>query len=81
MPDPNLIDNERTKLLANALDRAATAIFTVGIVTPCVSWFFDLQGVRNALGELGLISFVAVSFFATAGLHLLGRSALGELRS
>ena len=30
----SLTYNEQTKLLANALDRASTACFTVGIVTP-----------------------------------------------
>jgi hypothetical protein len=77
---PDLIDNERTKLLAGALDRASTSIFTVGIVTPSVSWWFDLQGVRATLGPGGLLAFVAVSFLAAAALHLLARSVLGGLK-
>jgi hypothetical protein len=77
---PDLIDNERTKLLAGALDRASTSIFTVGIVTPSVSWWFDLQGVRAALGPGGLLAFVAVSFLAAASLHMLARSVLGDLK-
>jgi mannitol/fructose-specific phosphotransferase system IIA component (Ntr-type) len=76
----DLIDNERTKLLANALDRASTAVFTVGVITPCVSYFFNLQEVREALGPVGLAAFVALSFLSSAGLHLLARSVLGDLR-
>jgi hypothetical protein len=33
-----LVANERTKLLANALDRASTSCFTVGIATPLAGW-------------------------------------------
>lgn len=75
-----LVDNERTKLLAGALDRASTAIFTVGIVTPSASYFFDLQGTRATMGLLGLGGFVVLSFLTAIGLHLLARSVLGELR-
>ena len=32
------IANERTKLLANALDRASTACFTVGVAAPFAAW-------------------------------------------
>ena len=80
MPDPVLIANERTKLLANALDRAATSIFTVGLLTPSVSWWLDFQGLRTALGEIGLLAFLTVSFSAAVSLHLLARSVLGDLQ-
>jgi hypothetical protein len=30
----SLVHNERLKLLANAFDRASTACFTIGVVTP-----------------------------------------------
>ena len=55
-------------------------MFTVGILTPAVSYFFNLQNVRYALGPGGLAAFVALSFLATAGLHLLARSVLGDLQ-
>jgi hypothetical protein len=38
----SLIDNERTKLLANALDRASTACFTVGILTPAAGYLYNI---------------------------------------
>ncbi len=33
---------EQTKLLANALDRASTACFTVGIATPLAGYAYNL---------------------------------------
>lgn len=75
----HLVENERTKLLAGALDRASTAVFTVGIITPVVSWFFNLQNIRDALGPGGLALFVVLSFSVSAGLHLLARRVLGDL--
>lgn len=44
----SLIDNERTKLLANALDRASTACFTVGILTPTAGFLADYHRRRLA---------------------------------
>ena len=50
-----LVDNERVKLLAGALDpRLYTTVFTAGIVKPVVSYFFNLQNVRDTLGSEGL---------------------------
>ena len=40
----SLIHNERTKLLANALDRASTASFTVGVLVPIVAASVELPG-------------------------------------
>lgn len=37
-----LIDNERTKLLANSLDRPSTACFTVGVATPLAGYLYGL---------------------------------------
>jgi hypothetical protein len=39
------IDNERTKLLANALDRASTACLTVGVVAPFAAALYNFGGV------------------------------------
>ena len=75
-----IVDNERAKLLAGTLDRASTAMFTVGILTPSVSYLFNLQNIRDTLGLPGLVAFVALSLAATIGLHLLARRVLGDLR-
>jgi hypothetical protein len=38
----SVIDNERTNLLANALDRASTACFTVGVATPMAGYLYGV---------------------------------------
>jgi hypothetical protein len=65
------VHNERTKLLANALDRASTTCFTVGIVTPGAGYLYNVSGFRSAVG-LGIV--------AAVFLHLAARRALGGLR-
>ena len=39
----SLIDNERTKLLANALDRASTASLALGVFAPVAAAFYGAQ--------------------------------------
>lgn len=75
-----LIRNERTKLLANALDRASTACFTVGIATPVAGYIYNISSLRENLpvwtmigGGIGWIS-------ACVLLHLLARRTLGGLK-
>ena len=36
------VRNEQKKLLANALDRASTACFTVGIATPVAGYLYNI---------------------------------------
>ncbi len=43
----SLIHNERTKLLANALDRTSTACLAVGLIAPVVG-----NGVETNLGAV-----------------------------
>ena len=70
------MDNERTKLAANALDRASTASLAVGIIAPFAAL---LQG-QPPIPLLG----VAVSFVgwlaAAIVLHLGARRVLGGLK-
>lgn len=40
----SLIQNERTKLTANALDRASTACLTVGALGPAAASLYGLDG-------------------------------------
>ena len=74
-----LIHNERTKLLANALDRVSTALLAGGIVTPAVGYFYRLNG-ATALSPGLLVALFYVWFFCGVGLHLGGRRVLGRLR-
>lgn len=75
----NQIENERTKLLATALNTAATSCFTVGIATPIAGYVYNLGNLQTiltpyvlALGVLGWLS-------AAVLLHLLARHILKRL--
>lgn len=73
----SLIHNEKTKLLANALDRASTACFSVGVLVPIVATMAGLPG--YGIGwPLALLSLSWL--LATLVLHLLARRVLGRLR-
>jgi hypothetical protein len=75
----SLIPNERTKLLANALDRASTACFTVGIATPAAGFLYNIGGLREGLGWPILAVGFAGWFSGALALHLIARRALGRL--
>jgi len=68
----SLIHNERTKLLANALDRTSTAAIAVGLIAPLVGNGFA----RN----LGAAAGVMIWLFAAVALHLMARHVLGALK-
>jgi hypothetical protein len=70
-----LIENERTKLLANAFDRASTACLTVGIAAPAAGYIYGI----NQLSGLFWISVVFVWLGVAIGLHLIARYTLGAL--
>ena len=74
----NLVRNERTKLLANALDRASTACLVVGILAPVSSSLLG-AGPSGPLGGL-VLSFVGWTGTAVV-LHLGARRLLGDLVS
>lgn len=74
-----LVWNERTKLLANALDRASTACLAVGILTPLGSSLLGLEAARPTAGG-HLLSFAAWTVTAVM-LHLAARCLLGDLVS
>ena len=73
------ISDERTKLLASALDRASTACFTVGIVTPLAGYIYDVSGFRSAVSPaiflLGMVGWLVAAIV----LHLGARIVLGRL--
>lgn len=75
----SLHHNERTKLLANALDRASTASLTVGVLAPVAAAFYNVGGNRVSTGTLILGAVVWI--LAAVSLHLLARWALGDLKS
>lgn len=75
----SLIENERTKLLANALDRASTACLAVGVFGPTAATLYEIGTAAHTRGIL-LLSGGAAWLFLAAVLHLLARRVLGDLK-
>ncbi|WP_200290673.1 hypothetical protein [Rhodospirillum rubrum] len=74
-----LIENERTKLLANALDRASTACLAVGVFGPTAATLYNLGDITYPRGIiLATGGFIWLS--AAVTLHLLARRSLGGLQ-
>lgn len=72
----SLIHNAQTKLLANALDRASTALVTVGVVTPVAGYLYGVA--RPSVLFLAAAGYIW--FFAAVSLHLAARRLLGRLK-
>lgn len=70
---------EQTKLLANALDRASTACFTVGIATPVAGYVYTVSNFRALASATELALGVLVWFLGCVGLHLAARRVLRGL--
>ena len=75
----SLIRNERLKLSANAVDRASTACFTVGIATPAAGYLYNVGGLRESL-SLTVVALGFVGWFGAAvALHLMARRTIRRL--
>lgn len=75
----DLVEIERAKLLANALDRAPTACFTVGVIAPTAA---ALYGAGSFIpGPLLTVVIAAGWILAGLALHWTARLVLGALRS
>ncbi len=70
-----LIRNERTKLLANALDRVSTACVAVGIFAPFGAAMWDFASTPTWTGVFS----ASVWISAAIALHMGARSVLGGL--
>lgn len=75
----SIIENERTKLLANALDRASTACFTVGVATPIAGYLYGVISFAAPFGYWLFLTAVGWLVIAIA-LHLLARRILKGLK-
>lgn len=73
----SLIHNERTKLLANSLDRASTGCVVAGLITPAASLAkIDIQPTGLTASTMaGTI----IWLFAAVVLHWIARRILGGL--
>lgn len=76
-----LVRNEQKKLLANALDRASTACFTVGIATPVAGFLYNIGNLGVAISGGRLAAGIALWLFSAIALHLLARRVLKGLMS
>lgn len=73
-----LVDNERTKLLANALDRASTASLTVGVLAPIAAVFYNLSATDT---PTWVFVVGGVTWFSAAiALHFIARMVLKGLQ-
>jgi hypothetical protein len=73
-----LVENERTKLLANALDRASTACVTVGVLAPVAALAYGVPA--GGPQPLTLVFGAWVWLSAGIALHFVARATLGMLR-
>jgi len=69
-----LIDNERVKFVAAALDRASTGCYVIGVLGP-ISGFYQGQHIPAWPDFVGL----AAWFVAGLALHLAGYWLIGNL--
>ena len=74
----SLIENERTKLLAGALDRASTACITVGLLAPVAAVLYGATGAL--LAPVGFAVISSAWFLMAVVLHLTARRILGGLK-
>ena len=75
----SLIFNGRTKLLATALNTAATSCFTVGIATRLAGYIYTF-GNRQGTLDFRVLCFGAFGWLAAAILlHILAPRILGRL--
>jgi hypothetical protein len=76
----SLIENERTKLTANALDRASTACLTVGVFGPVVATLYNFGGANALITSPLLIGGSLLWIVAAILLHWMARRVLGRLK-
>lgn len=73
------IRNEQTKLLAAALNTAATSCFTVGVATPIAGYLYNVSNLQASL-PLGTLVAGGIAWLAAAViLHLIARRILRGL--
>jgi hypothetical protein len=74
-----MIQNEQTKLLVNALDRASTACVTVGVLAPVAAILYGASGTSFGFWAFALGGVIWLS--AALALHLVARMVLEGLKS
>jgi hypothetical protein len=72
-----LVANERTKLLANTVDRACTSCVTIGVLAPVAGFVYNVVGTQ--IGPFQLLFGAALWIAAAVALHLVARFVLKDL--
>ena len=74
------VENERIKLLGNALDRASTTCLTVGVAGPIAAAVYNLNGFGDLIQtrklSIGLVGWLVVAII----LHVCARYVLRWLK-
>ena len=73
----SLIENERTKLLAIALNNVGVATIITGVIAPAAAVLYGNGAILSGIRALAI---GAVWLLAGIGLHLLAQVALGRLK-
>jgi hypothetical protein len=72
------IDDEKIKLVANALDRASTACLAVGVIAPLAAALYEMD--PNGRAATAVLALGALIWLAAAiALHLAARWTLNRL--
>lgn len=74
----SLIENEQTKLLAAALNTAATSSFTIGVLAPIAAAFYNVGTAHVPL--LTIVLGIVIWLSTAAVLHLGARQVLKALQ-
>ena len=75
----SIVQNERTKLTAAAIDRASTACVTIGVIAPVAAAFYSFGGERVGLRTLIIGTII---WLGTAAVHhLAARHILRGLKA
>lgn len=70
---------EQTRLLANAIDRASTACFTIGFATPVAGYIFNIGNLSELLPGWRLAMGVIAWLIAAFTLHYVARLTIKEI--
>ena len=74
----SLVQNERTQLLASALNGAAVGSITAGLIAPIIATVLGLPGTQERFGTIVFV----ILFWLSAGqnLRMIGQFVLGRLK-
>ncbi|MET0970831.1 MAG: hypothetical protein ABWY18_16660 [Tardiphaga sp.] len=72
------VQNERAKLLASFMNTIAATFLSAGCIGPALALFYGLTPVGTGTGVI--VTGSAVCILMSAGIHFIGRLALGGIR-